>query len=249
MTPHDIWPDDRRSAVSITFDDGRDSQLSRAVPRLNERGLRATFYVPMRSGKPNSEYEPWQDVAAQGHEIGNHTRSHVCSRNFSFRPDGTGLEDTTLDQIENDILAAETQLRDLFPAQTKRTFAYPCYQTYVGEGLNRRSYVPIVAKHFTAARSTGEHGFFNNPFMIDLHCLNCASYGLRSGLEIIGLVERCFQRGHWAVVTYHGIDSAAAERDFVELLDHLVERQDRIWTAPVLTVAEHVIRMRKQCTE
>lgn len=246
MSSETLWPGGCRSAVSISFDDGRDSQLSHAVPHLDERELRATFYVPMRSGKALAEYEPWLDVAARGHEIGNHTRGHVCSRNFSFRPDGTGLEDKTLEEIEADILAAEAQLRELFPTQTERTFAYPCYQTYVGEGLTRRSYVPVVAKHFVAARSTGEHGFFNNPLMVDLHCLNCVSYGIRNALEIIGLVERCCQRGHWAIVTYHGIDSGRAQRDFVELLDHLVERRDKIWTAPVVEVAKHVLEVRKQ---
>jgi hypothetical protein len=240
----EIWPDDCRSAVSITFDDGRDSQLTRAVPHMNNRGLRGTFYVPMRGDNYLETYAPWRAVADQGHEIGNHTKSHICSRNFSFRPDGTGLEEMTLDGIEADIVDAEARLRELIPQQTERTFAYPCYQTFVGEGLTRQSYVPIVARHFAAGRSTGEFGFFNNPLKIDLHCLNCVSYGIVDALTIIGLVERCFQRGHWIIVTYHGIDTVKAERDFIELMDHLVERRDRIWTAPVVEIAKHLKQIR-----
>ena len=244
MDPQDFWPDGCRSAVSVTFDDGRPSQLDVAVPLMDERGLRGTFYVPTRQGEALDAYKPWVEVAAAGHEIGNHTKSHICTRNFSFRPDGTGLEEMTLEQIETDIVEAETLLRELIPDQTERTFAYPCYQTFVGEGLTRQSYVPVVATHFVAARSTGEHGFFNNPLKIDLHCLNCTSYGLRSGLEIIGLVERCFQRGHWICITYHGVEKGAQERDFKELLDHLVERQDRMWVAPVVEVAKRVLEVR-----
>ena len=87
----ELWPDGCLSAVSISFDDGRTNQIERAVPILNERGLRATFYLPIRGENWRDIYAPWCEVAAAGHEIGNHTKSHTCSRNFSFRPDGTGL--------------------------------------------------------------------------------------------------------------------------------------------------------------
>ena len=240
-----IWPDGCLSAVSISFDDGRPNQLERAVPALDERGLRATFYLPMRMSNWREVYAPWVDVAAAGHEIGNHTKSHICSRNFSFRANGTGLEDMTLDQIEADILEAEHMLRELIPSQTERTFCYPCYQTFVGEGLSRQSYVPIVAKHFVAARSTGEFGWANNPMKVDLHCLTSASYGHRSGIELIGLIEKAFQKRQWIILTYHGIDAGLSEREFIEVLDHLVERQGRIWTAPVLDVAKQVLAARE----
>ena len=235
-----IWPDGCLGAVSISFDDGRPSQLERAVPVLDEKGLRATFYLPMRGENWREGYAPWVDVAANGHEIGNHTKSHTCSRNFSFRKDGTGLEEMTLEEIEADILEAEDMLRELVPSQTERTFCYPCYQTFVGEGATRQSYVPIVAKHFVAARSTGEVGWFNNPLKIDLHCLNCASYGHLSGIELIGQVERAFQKRQWIILTYHGIDAGKPAQEFVEMCNHLAERQGRIWTAPVVDVARHV---------
>ena len=244
MSANAIWPNDSRCAVSVTFDDGRDSQLTRAVPHLDERGLRATFYVPMRSKNHMETCKPWITVAEQGHEIGNHSKSHFCSRNFSFRR--IGLEDITLDEIEEDILAAEAILRELIPNQTERTFAYPCYQTFVGEGQTRQSYVPVVARHFVAARSTGEYGCFNDPLRIDLHCLNCVSYGHRTGVEIIGQIERCVRRRQWIIVTYHGINEGRPEHEFVEVLDHLADRQDHIWTAPVVEVAKHVIEVRQQ---
>ena len=245
MTDPATWPDDCLSAVSITFDDGRPSQLERAVPALDARGLRATFYVPMRAANWREACAPWVEVANRGHEIGNHSKSHICSRNFSFRADDGGLETMTLEEIEADIVEAEAMLRELIPGQTERTFCYPCYQTFVGEGLTRRSYVPVVAKHFVAARSTGELGWFNNPMRIDLHCLTSVSYGHRSGIELIGLIERAFQKRQWIILTYHGIEAGLPERDFMGVLDHLVERRGRIWTAPVVDVAQHVVRLRE----
>ncbi|MDT7892902.1 MAG: polysaccharide deacetylase family protein, partial [Armatimonadota bacterium] len=42
------FPKGCRAAVSLTFDDGLKSQLEVAVPLLNDRGLRATFYLNPR---------------------------------------------------------------------------------------------------------------------------------------------------------------------------------------------------------
>ena len=35
-------------AVSLTFDDGRQSQLQKAIPAMNRRGLRGSFYLSVR---------------------------------------------------------------------------------------------------------------------------------------------------------------------------------------------------------
>ena len=64
MSPHEIWPHGCRSAVSISFDDGRDSQLAKAVPKMDERDLKGTFYVPMRQENYLEAYAPWIAVAA-----------------------------------------------------------------------------------------------------------------------------------------------------------------------------------------
>jgi len=150
--PQSLWPSGCRGAVSLTFDDGNPTQLKHAIPIMEERGLRGTFYVSIKTDDHMKRLEPWVEVSARGHEIGNHTKSHTCSRNFSNDPDAKGLERSTLDEIEQDILAAEAALRERFPDVTERTFAYPCYQHWVGEGLQRQSYVPLIAKHFVAGR-------------------------------------------------------------------------------------------------
>jgi hypothetical protein len=63
------------------------------------------------------------------------------------------------------------------------------------------------------------------------------------GPLMIGLVERTLARGRWSIFTFHGVaegDLAVGLEDFQELLDHLVARQDDIWTAPIMKVAEYV---------
>ena len=39
------WPNGARAAVSLTYDDGCDSQLENVVPLLDELGLKATFFL------------------------------------------------------------------------------------------------------------------------------------------------------------------------------------------------------------
>jgi peptidoglycan/xylan/chitin deacetylase (PgdA/CDA1 family) len=140
------------------------------VPLLSKFGFKATFYV-----NPTKDYKrtlkPWREVSEQGHEIGNHSLMHPCSCNFSFsRSTKNCLEKTTLDDIRADILEAHRRIREVIPRGSK-TFAYPCYETSIGRSLTKKSYVPIVAETFLAARALGEKGYANSPLACDLHGL------------------------------------------------------------------------------
>jgi peptidoglycan/xylan/chitin deacetylase (PgdA/CDA1 family) len=215
------WPEACWGAVSLTFDDGEHSQLEKAVPLLDDAGLRATFYLPPRGEGDTwrDRLAPWRSVAAAGHEIGNHTVRHACPNSYS--PDPTsrgGLEDLSLEEIEADILQAEERLRAVFPEQVQRSFAYPCYMSYVGSGATRQSYVPIVAQHFVAARGLGERP--NNPVNCDLHYLHSWDAARRSGAELVGFVEGSVVQGRWAILTFHGLEAThlpMALSDFREL--------------------------------
>ena len=89
-TSASVWPEARRGAVSLTFDDGSESQLRRAFPILTERGLRATFYLVPKDNDYAARLAPWRVVHEAGHEIGNHSLRHVCTRNFQEARDATG---------------------------------------------------------------------------------------------------------------------------------------------------------------
>lgn len=246
------WPEGRQGAVSLTFDDGMRSHLDRAIPLLDEYGLHATFYLnPPRDADESAWRERlalWRAAAARGHEIGNHSLTHPCSQNFSFI--GRGLESMTLDEIERDVLEAERRLRVGIPEQTVRSFGYPCYQTYVGTGTRRQSYVPVIARHFVAARGKGETA--NDPARCDLHDLWSWPAERMSGAALVGLAERAAGDGRWAVLTFHGIAEGhlpVADVDLRELCAFLARHRDRIWTAPVAVVAQHVLRWRQENTQ
>lgn len=242
------WPDECRAAVSLTFDDGMESQRTVAVPMLNTYELRGTFYV-----NPRADYEQqlsaWRSAAATGHEMGNHTVSHPCSINFQFIADSgrTPLEEMNLEEMDREIALAAERLQLLFPQQEALSFAYPCYQTYVGRGSTRQSYVPVVTRHCVAGRARGEHA--NDPGRCDLFALWSWACERMSGAEMVGLVERAASQGRWAILTFHGVQEGhlpVGDGDLAELCAHLAAHRSRIWTAPVATVAQRVHAWQQQ---
>jgi hypothetical protein len=239
------WPTGSDCGVSLTFDDGSKSQLERAIPYMNKVGVRGTFYLNPRENF-QEQLKPWTEAAAAGHEIGNHTVTHPCAR--SLTGSERGLEAMTLADLEADILEAERRLRAAIPGQTRRSFCYPCYYHHVGEGLNRQSYVPIIAKHFTAGRTgTCNRGFFPDPTYCDLHCLESHACETLMGYEMIGLCERAANQGRWCILTFHGIHEghlSVSDGDFRELCDHLVRHKNRFHVAPVTEIAERIAQLR-----
>jgi hypothetical protein len=71
-----------KAAVSLQFDDSMISQLENAVPLLNRRGLRATFFINPARPQHQGHLREWEvDVPKAGHELANHTLSHTGARN------------------------------------------------------------------------------------------------------------------------------------------------------------------------
>ena len=63
----------------------------------------------------------------------------------------------------------------------------------------------------------------------------------------MGLVERTATQGGWSIFTFHGVGDGhlpVARPDFQELLAYLDAVRDRIWTAPVIEVAEDLHNQR-----
>jgi peptidoglycan-N-acetylglucosamine deacetylase len=239
------WPEGCRGALSLTFDDGGATQLARGIPLMNELGLRGTFYLCPRGDNWKADLEAWRPAYEAGHEIGNHSVSHICSRGFGADPNARGLENITLTEVEADILLAEDRLSEVFPYPGQRSFCYPCFQNFVGEGEQRQSYTPIIAKHFIAGRGLGEVP--NHPATADLHYLWSWMVRGNTAMELIGMAEQCANRGRWGIMTFHGIHEghlSIASCDFHELCEHLAKAH-HIWVAPVKEIAATIVNWRE----
>ncbi len=243
------WPRGVRAAVSLSFDDGRPSQVDEGLPILDAHGLKATFYV--NPGRMLGKLEGWRKAVASGHEIGNHTASHPCSGNFSWSRNNA-LEDYTLERMEEEIGECNERVRDALGV-TPRTFGYPCGQTFVGRGEGLRSYVPLVARLFLAGRSFWAE-CMNDPRVCDL--ANLASflsdhleYGLmRAEMNLGAMVGEACKTGSWLILTCHDVGRTPHHQTTtigeLDGLCRLLKDPARgIWTGTVAEVAQYI----KEC--
>src|SRR5215472_739839 len=90
------WPNGKRAAVSLSFDDSRTSQIDAGLAVLRREGVKATFYVQAPSVE--KRLEGWKQAVAEGHEIGNHTVTHPCTGNYPFSR-ANALEDYDLTRM------------------------------------------------------------------------------------------------------------------------------------------------------
>jgi peptidoglycan/xylan/chitin deacetylase (PgdA/CDA1 family) len=247
MSDSNFWSEDIQGAVSLTFDDGALTQLDNAIPCLDNHDLKGTFYVnPGRRPDWEDLVPRWQDASRNGHEIGNHTTKHPCACNFKFSKEGFCLEKMKLEDIAQTIDDATDALNELFPEQDgSRTFCYPCYQSYVGAGERRASYVPVVAKRFKAARGWGERP--NYPELVDLSYAWSWAVEGNTAEEMIAYIEGAADEGQWAIICMHGVGGqhlAIDNKAFNGLVDHLDKNRHRIKTDTMIGVAEYIISNR-----
>lgn len=247
-TNQSFWPDGIEGAVSLTFDDGIVTQLDNAIPCLNDNDLKGTFYLnPERGDRWDQLLERWKEVSRQGHEIGNHTSSHPCSCNFGFSADNC-LEKLTLDDIAQTIDHATEVMNVEFPEQNgHRSFCYPCYQSHVGSGVNRQSYVPLVAERFVCGRGGGERA--NNPALTDLTYTWAWAVQGHSAQDMIDYVENAVSQGLWAIICMHGVggEHIAIETEALAgLCDHLNAHRNRIRTDTVVRIADDIVERREE---
>ena len=58
------WPEGRRAALSLSWDDARPSAVEAGVPILDQFGIKGTFYVLPRNMK--RQLKKWRAAAANG---------------------------------------------------------------------------------------------------------------------------------------------------------------------------------------
>jgi sialate O-acetylesterase len=159
-----------------------------------------------------------------------------------------------LDDIALTIDEAEERLDRLIPKQAgARSFCYPCYQTFVGAGTAKQSYVPIVAARFPAARgggpgTAGEGG--NSPARVDLSEVWGADVAGWRASQLCAAVDDAITTGRWLVLVFHGVGGEhglnVEAEDFVSLVQYLAKQHESVWTDSFINVAKHIHDARQE---
>jgi peptidoglycan/xylan/chitin deacetylase (PgdA/CDA1 family) len=194
------WPQGKKAALSLTFDDARESQVDSGFPILDELGVKATFYVSFAPFE--RRLDEWKEAASAGHEIGNHSVSHPCSGNFRFS-ETNYLEEYTLDRMEKELIEASDTIEGHIGIRPT-TFAYPCGQTFVGRGEEARSYVPLVAKHFHLGRGfKGESPL--HPLWGDMAQAPGVDFDGATFDDVKRFLNRAVDRNQWLLLAGHDV--------------------------------------------
>lgn len=234
------WPEGKRAAICLTFDDARPSQVDVGVPILNECGLRATFFVsPQRVPE---RLNAWKLAVVAGHEIGNHSMRHPCTGNFPWSRD-KALEEYTLTQMARELDQASAEIEKLLGVRTV-TFAYPCGQKFVGRGKKARSYVPVVAKRFAAGRGWRDESL-NDPAFCDPAQLMAMELDGLTFEQLKTLVDAAVEQGAWLVLAGHEIGAQGRQTTRVDTLkafcEYARDPQNGLWVDTVANVAAYVV--------
>lgn len=178
--------------ITVTFDDGFETNYSVAMPMLHKHGIRTTQYMLSGTADDPSylSWEQMEQMQRAGHEIACHTNSHA---------DLTLLDDVMLDR---ELGTCKQELTKRFGPI--RNFASPY-------GASNERTIKAISKYHTSQRNTlGDPT--NGVDDLDVNTaknfdrMNIIGVTVRRDTtmqEIRSLVEYTRKHNGWLVLTYH----------------------------------------------
>jgi len=239
------WPGGARAAVSLSYDDALDSQLDNALPALNAHGFRASFYLTLASPVVSQRLPEWRRAAAAGHELGNHTLFHPCSRSAPGRDwvaPHRDLDKISVAQIREEVQLANAYLQAI-DGQSRRTYTAPCTDPLAGG----QPYLPAVRGEFVAMK-TRVGGVVPSLAALDLGDVATAGPAGVSGAELIAIVRQAADKGTLASITFHGIGGdhlSVSKQAHQALLQHLADHPELYWVDSFVNIASYLQARRK----
>jgi len=234
------WPKGQQAAVSLAYDDALDSQLDFAIPTLNKYGLKGTFYLQLSSSVVDKRLPEWRAAAAKGHELGNHTLFHQCSKSQPGRDwvePGRDLDKMTVAQMRDHVILANTMLYAI-DGKRERTFTAPC----IDKNAGGQNYIDAIKSEFVAIKLEG------GGVTADMNKLDPYSVGVNfpagvTGQQLIDVVKEAAAKGTMANFTFHGIggDNLTTTAEAHEaLVKYLAENKDTYWVDTFVNEMKYV---------
>ena len=215
-----FWPDNKSGAVSLTFDDGCESQYSLGAPALTGRGLKGTFFVTTDWAVDYTGWEPWITVANMGHEIGSHSMTHPY------------LTTLPLAQMQEEMEGSRTAIEAQVTAQQCLTFAYPFGDLNdMIKATAQNTY--IAARGTTCELNSEPYDFFN--------VRTCSP---DDGDAIYAWTDAAEQQGKWLVFLVHALDGGAncwgswEIGDLTDYLDYLSTKD--LWAGSFSAAVKYI---------
>ncbi len=227
------WPQKQRAAVSLSYDDALTSQLDNAIPALNQYHLRGSFYLTLASEVVPKRLQQWRSAAADGHELGNHTLYHPCSKSqpgTDWVKPYNNMDEKTREQMRDEVMLANSFLHAI-DGESKRTFTPPCGHTQTRDG----DYLSNVSDLFIAIKGAEEN--------LPKDFSSIALPDGQSGDELIEWVKNEAADGGLVQIIFHGIGGdhlSVSDKAHRELLEFLSSNRDIYWTDTYRNIMTYV---------
>ncbi|CAM4371705.1 polysaccharide deacetylase family protein [Zobellia nedashkovskayae] len=232
------WPENKKAAVCLTFDDGQDSHLDNAIPLLDRFNMKATFYCPGNKEAVHNRISEWKKIVENGHELGNHSLFHPCDgKLFDWVRPEYDLNNYSLEQIRMELYTANTLFKAI-DGKTDRTYGYPCSNFKV---QGDTTYVEVVKELFSAARSDGP--IPNSMENIDTNFMPSWCVESHTGKELIAYVIEAKEKGTIATFMFHSVGGGylnVSNEALQELLVYLKENEQDYWVDTFFNVTKYI---------
>jgi len=239
------WPQGKKMAISLTFDDARLTQPDKGIPLLDKYGVKATFYVSPASLL--RRVDAWKKAVSNGHDIGNHSLVHPCTGNFTWSRN-KALEDYTLEYMGWELDSASRLIKNVLGIDPV-SFAYPCGQTFVGKGTGLKSYIPLIASKFESGRLWLSEGP-NDPAFCDMAQLTGMELDGKSFEQIKKLIDGAKSKGHWLILAGHEMNEGGNQTSILSTIEALcqyaMDPVNEIWIDNVHNIAKYVREKRNE---
>ncbi|HEX4338370.1 MAG TPA: polysaccharide deacetylase family protein [Polyangiaceae bacterium] len=180
-----------RAALTLTFDDASPSEADEAVPTLDERGVKGTFFVTEKNLFNAAQVELWALAEQEGHELGNHTVDHCHGDEL-----GHGKCLSARAEIErcNHFIEKKLGAPDVY------TFAYPYVDQHGG-------YKQVAETDFLLARA-GAGGLVESSQTPDWYSMDARFIEPTRGETLgdwDGWIDQADVQSKWLVLVFHSI--------------------------------------------
>ena len=189
---------DPHGLISITFDDGVQSQYDYAVPLLEQYGMHATFYVI--SGRVGAEqymnYATLLELQADGNEIGSHSVSHINLTQASAAQIVYELNQSKVDLVAHGL--------------TINNFAYP-------GGFWNATVDTYVSQNYTSGKNYADNlNLMNYPWEYTI----VEGFSGETGddetvlTKLFNAVDQIYDSNKWGVFVFHNVHPDASNTQY-----------------------------------
>ncbi len=242
------WPQNKKAAIVLTYDDGLPSQIQYVIPQLDKAGFSATFYLMGKMLK-DIDIPVWREVSRKGHELGNHSVYHPCWA----KPESKRSEPChALQCYSLKEMLLEVELMNAFlhaiDGKKERSYAYPCGKSVVGEEEIDYAKPMLEAGLVKSARSV-YGGVVNKveDIRMEMAPVVVVNNKMKAD-ELIPYVKEAITKQGICVFLFHGVGDnfhyTIEAEEHQKLIDFLVGNKDKLWVDTFLNVMNHVSQLK-----